>query len=135
MLIRSNELTPGMIRVGFATAALLVLAAIVLIVGAGCSSEAVEDEGLAEQDREALASLGYVATEVARAGGLPSEKKVLVIGIDGMDYMITTRLLDEGKLPTFRKLAEDGGFSPLLSSIPPQSPVAWSNFITGQDAG
>jgi len=124
-----------MIRVGGRAAAILILAVAALISGAGCSSEAIEDEGLAAQDREALASLGYVATEIAQAGGLPSEKKVLVVGIDGMDYLITTRLMDEGKLPAFKRLAETGGFSPLLSSTPPQSPVAWSNFITGADPG
>jgi predicted AlkP superfamily phosphohydrolase/phosphomutase len=52
-----------------------------------------------------------------------------------MDWLITSRLMDEGKLPHFRALANEGGFSALLSSIPPQSPVAWSNFITGADPG
>jgi predicted AlkP superfamily phosphohydrolase/phosphomutase len=32
-------------------------------------------------------------------------------------------------------MAEDGAFSPLETSIPPQSPVAWSDFITGLDSG
>ncbi len=52
-----------------------------------------------------------------------------------MDPRLTQRLMDEGKLPNFRRLAEGGGFSPLTSSTPPQSPVAWSNFITGQNPG
>jgi predicted AlkP superfamily phosphohydrolase/phosphomutase len=121
---------------GRAMLALLAVAGIAaIVVGAGCSSGISQDEGLSDADREALASLGYVAGEVESRGGLPEHKRVLVLGIDGMDYLITTRLLDEGKLPTFRKLAEEGGFSPLLSSIPPQSPVAWSNFITGADPG
>jgi predicted AlkP superfamily phosphohydrolase/phosphomutase len=132
MLNRNDGATRCMTRVGPRIAALIALA---LFLGPGCSSEAVKDEGLAQQDREALASLGYVGSEVARAGGLPAGKKVLVLGIDGMDYTITSRLLDEGKLPTFKRLAEEGGMSPLLSSIPPQSPVAWSNFITGADPG
>ncbi len=112
----------------------LVLALAIAML-AGCTSNVAQDEGLAEEDRAALASLGYVAAEIREAGGLDSSKKVLVIGIDGMDYLITTRMMDEGKLPTFKALAEAGGFSPLLSSIPPQSPVAWSNFITGADPG
>jgi len=122
---------PTFPRVGRCAMALALASALL----AGCSSDAVQDQGLAEQDREALASLGYVSNEVREAGGVDSEKKVLVIGIDGMDYLITSRMMDEGKLPTFKSIADDGGFSPLLSSIPPQSPVAWSNFITGADPG
>ena len=114
---------------------IVLMLAMLAVLMAGCSGEAVQDEGLAQQDREALASLGYVADEVRESGGLDSAKKVLVIGIDGMDYLITTRMMDQGKLPMLSTLAERGGFSPLLSSIPPQSPVAWSNFITGADPG
>ena len=121
---------------GFRFAALCASLAVVAVFGmAGCTSDVAEDDGLSPEDREALASLGYVAEEVARGGGVDVGKRVLVIGIDGMDYTITTKLMDEGKLPTFKALAEKGGFKPLLSSIPPQSPVAWSNFITGADPG
>ncbi|MFQ5745013.1 MAG: alkaline phosphatase family protein [Acidobacteriota bacterium] len=62
-----------------------------------------------------------------RAGG----KRVIVLGIDGMDYALTQRLISEGRLPNLQRLAESGGFSPLGTSVPPQSPVAWSDFITG----
>lgn len=61
--------------------------------------------------------------------------KVLIIGMDGLDPNITAQLIKAGRLPHFQRLAAQGGFSPLGTSIPPQSPVAWSNFITGQDPG
>ena len=41
----------------------------------------------------------------------------------------------EGRLPNFARLAAPGGFAPLATSMPPQSPVAWSTFITGLDPG
>jgi len=41
----------------------------------------------------------------------------------------------EGKMPNFAKLEAQGDFRPLTTSIPPQSPVAWSNLITGMNAG
>ena len=63
------------------------------------------------------------------------DKRVIVLGIDGMDHRIVEELFAQGKLPNLRRLAEEGGFRPLWSSIPPQSPVAWSNFITGQNPG
>jgi predicted AlkP superfamily phosphohydrolase/phosphomutase len=62
-------------------------------------------------------------------------KRVLVLGFDGMDYALTKKLMDEGKLPNFSRLSKSGTFGPLQTAIPPQSPVAWSNFITGMDSG
>jgi len=43
--------------------------------------------------------------------------------------------MDAGKLPNFARLRQSGSFSPLATSIPAESPVAWSTFITGLDAG
>jgi len=65
----------------------------------------------------------------------PVGKRVIVLGFDGMDYGLTRRLMSEGRLPNFERLSRIGTFQPLGTSIPPQSPVAWSNFITGMDAG
>ncbi|HUE87681.1 MAG TPA: alkaline phosphatase family protein [Vicinamibacterales bacterium] len=62
-------------------------------------------------------------------------KRVIVLGFDGLDYDLTKSLIDRGRLPNFARLATSGGFSPLGTSIPPQSPVAWSTFITGLDPG
>lgn len=41
----------------------------------------------------------------------------------------------DGDMPNLEKLADMGGFMSLGTSTPPQSPVAWSNFITGMDPG
>lgn len=38
-------------------------------------------------------------------------------------------------MPHFAQLAAQGDFRRLTTSIPPQSPVAWSNLITGMNAG
>ncbi len=52
-----------------------------------------------------------------------------------MDPQLLTRFMQEGKMPNFATLAQRGSFKRLTSSIPPQSPVAWSNMITGMNAG
>jgi predicted AlkP superfamily phosphohydrolase/phosphomutase len=62
-------------------------------------------------------------------------RRVIVLGVDGLDYDLVRRLLDQGRLPHMQRLAAAGGFSPLETTIPPQSPVAWSTFITGVDPG
>jgi len=62
-------------------------------------------------------------------------RKVLCLGLDGMDPGLLRRFLAEGALPNFARLIAAGDFRVCGTSIPPQSPVAWSSFITGQDPG
>lgn len=57
--------------------------------------------------------------------------RLFVLGIDGMDPVILRRLMDAGRMPNFSALARRGGMSTLATTMPPQSPVAWSSFITG----
>jgi predicted AlkP superfamily phosphohydrolase/phosphomutase len=71
------------------------------------------------------------SSRASRTGG----KKVIVIGIDGMDPRLCESMMAEGLLPNFQKLRASGGFSRLGSSVPPQSPVAWANFINGAGPG
>lgn len=58
-----------------------------------------------------------------------------MLGVDGADPVILRRMMDQGKLPNFSRLAELGGFQELGTSNPPQSPVAWASFTTGLDPG
>ncbi len=81
------------------------------------------------------AAIGCGGGDSAKGSAASGEKKVIVIGFDGMDPKILSRLMQEGKMPNFKKLSEEGDFSELGTSMPPQSPVAWSDFITGMDAG
>jgi len=57
--------------------------------------------------------------------------KVIVIGVDGMDPGFVERHWDV--LPNLARLRRQGSFSRLRTTTPPQSPVAWSTFITGLD--
>ena len=67
--------------------------------------------------------------------GDTSSQRVVVLGFDGMDYRVTRELMANGRMPNFSRVAAAGAFSPLRTSIPPQSPVAWSSVITGLDPG
>jgi predicted AlkP superfamily phosphohydrolase/phosphomutase len=64
----------------------------------------------------------------------PAER-MIILGVDGMDPVMLAQFMRDGDTPNLKKLAEQGGFTPLGTSTPPQSPVAWSNFITGMDPG
>jgi predicted AlkP superfamily phosphohydrolase/phosphomutase len=62
-------------------------------------------------------------------------RRVVVLGLDGLDYGLTERMLAEGKLPNLARLRKQGCFKPLGTTVPPISPVAWSSFQTGVNPG
>ncbi len=57
--------------------------------------------------------------------------QVIVIGVDGMDPEFVERHWAD--LPNLARLRDRGSFARLATTTPPQSPVAWSTFITGLD--
>ena len=69
-----------------------------------------------------------------RPGPQPLPRLVL-LGFDGMDLTLTRELLDAGQLPNLANLARQGAFVPLDTSMPPESPVAWANVLTGTRPG
>jgi predicted AlkP superfamily phosphohydrolase/phosphomutase len=88
--------------------------------------------------RSAQAAGGPVANywlgggkRVSRTAG----KKMIVIGIDGMDPRLCETMMKAGMLPNLDEFRTKGGFSDLATSVPPQSPVAWANFINGAGPG
>jgi len=58
-------------------------------------------------------------------------RQVIVIGVDGMDPEFVER--HWASLPNLARLRDRGNFARLATTTPPQSPVAWSTFITGLD--
>ncbi len=58
-------------------------------------------------------------------------RQVIVIGVDGMDPEFVERHWAD--LPNLAYLRDRGSFARLATTTPPQSPVAWSTFITGLD--
>jgi len=64
-----------------------------------------------------------------------SEKKVIILGFDGIDPDLLSKWMDEGKLPNLKRLGESGTFLELGTTNPAESPVAWSSFATGTNPG
>jgi len=65
----------------------------------------------------------------------PLVRRLIFVGFDGQDAAITERMMAEGKLPNFSKLAERGGYRRLRTTFPSVTPVAWSSFTTGTNPG
>jgi predicted AlkP superfamily phosphohydrolase/phosphomutase len=83
--------------------------------------------------------LALVVLSALAAGLLPAQpapnKKLIILGFDGVDAKLTQQWMDEGKLPNLAKLRGQGAFAPLLPTIPSQTPVSWSTFSTGLNPG
>jgi predicted AlkP superfamily phosphohydrolase/phosphomutase len=58
-------------------------------------------------------------------------RKVIVLGLDGLDPCVAERLMDAGAMPNLAKLRAAGGYQRLRTTFPALSPVAWSTFATG----
>lgn len=62
-------------------------------------------------------------------------KKMVIVGLDGLDPNLVDKFMAEGALPNLSKLAADGGYERLKTTLPALSPVAWSSFQTGVNPG
>jgi predicted AlkP superfamily phosphohydrolase/phosphomutase len=58
-------------------------------------------------------------------------RKLIFLGLDGLDPGLVERYMKAGKLPNFARLQASGDFRRLRTTFPALSPVAWSTFATG----
>jgi predicted AlkP superfamily phosphohydrolase/phosphomutase len=63
------------------------------------------------------------------------DRKIIILGFDGLSPITIDSLMEQGKLPNFKELKENGTYSHLRTTNPSQSPVAWTGFSTGQNPG
>ncbi len=82
-----------------------------------------------------FAGLFFYNSVKKRANPGLSEKKVIILGFDGIDPDLLSKWMDEGKLSNLKRLGEKGTFLELGTTNPAESPVAWSSFATGTNPG
>lgn len=91
--------------------------------------------------RQFLAAAGSALAATCAWGSpaiLPRRRRferIIVLGIDGMDPGLLERYRREGRMPNAEALTQRGCFRPLRTTCPPQSPVAWSDFVSGTNPG
>jgi len=61
-------------------------------------------------------------------------RRVIMLGLDGLEPTLVERMMDEGRLPHLSELRRRGTYRRLATSTPALSPVAWSTFATGCDS-
>jgi len=57
---------------------------------------------------------------------------LVVIGIDGATWDVIDPMIENGELPNFARLKQQGAWAPLITVGPQVSPVVWTTFSTGQ---
>lgn len=63
------------------------------------------------------------------------DRKLIFLGIDGLDPVLLEGMMERGEAPHFRRLSERGTYRRLATIDPPQSPVVWSTIATGCTPG
>jgi hypothetical protein len=92
-------------------------------------SEALAARGL-DLRRLDLDSVDFLAADT---GSVPprTSARLLIIGLDGLDWEIADPLLDRGRMPNLKALIDRGARAKLLSIAPLLSPVVWTTIATG----
>jgi len=70
-----------------------------------------------------------------RKPGPARARRVVILGLDGLEPSLVEAGMQEGWLPSFARLARKGSYQTLATTCPPLSPVAWSTFATGVNPG
>lgn len=62
-------------------------------------------------------------------------KHVLIIGVDGGAFSLIRPWAEQGYLPNFKRLLDEGVSCDLLTTFPPVTSPAWPSFMTGMNPG
>ncbi|MFQ5821938.1 MAG: alkaline phosphatase family protein, partial [Candidatus Heimdallarchaeota archaeon] len=63
------------------------------------------------------------------------EKRVIIIGLDGMPWHILELLIDRGVMPNLKNVVKKGARGTLKSTIPPYTSASWTSISTGVNPG
>lgn len=79
--------------------------------------------------------LGIIIGKNMRQNTPKIDKKIIILGFDGMSPEIVDEMMRDGQLPNLSLLKEKGSYARLATTTPAESPVAWSGFSTGKNPG
>ncbi len=85
---------------------------------------------------ESVIQRGLASGGTKPGGGRSAvSERVLIIGLDGATLDVLNPLMAEGRMPRLQAAVAAGACGPLLSTIPPITPAAWTTFLTGKQPG
>ena len=81
-----------------------------------------------------LVVLALCLQPLACGPGAGDGRRVLILGLDGMDPQTMDLMMSEGLLPNFARLRQEGAYGRLESQKPLLSPIIWTTIATGKTA-
>jgi tetratricopeptide (TPR) repeat protein len=72
------------------------------------------------------------AVEALRATARPTGRRLILVGLDGLDWGLLDRLIAAGRCPTLARLKREGAWADLVSHQPVLSPLIWTSMGTGR---
>jgi predicted AlkP superfamily phosphohydrolase/phosphomutase len=60
-----------------------------------------------------------------------ADRKVAVVGLDSITPVMIERFLEEGRMPSLKRLRDQGWSSEITPTMPPTTPAAWTAIATG----
>jgi len=81
---------------------------------------------------EVHATYPRMAFEDLAAAARPTGEKVVLVGLDGLDWVLLDRLIAEGRCPVFARMKRKGAWAELVSHKPVLSPLIWTSMATGR---
>lgn len=64
----------------------------------------------------------------------PPESRVVVVGMDGLEYSLLDRMVATGDLPNFKALMDEGSRAEVTVTQPIMSPILWTTAASGYPA-
>lgn len=62
----------------------------------------------------------------------PARTRVIVVGVDGLDWRVLDQLIEQGRLPNIQRFLEGAASGRLITLAPTSSPVIWASVATGK---
>jgi len=67
-----------------------------------------------------------------KAAARPTGEKLVIVGLDGLDWVLLDRLIGEGRCPTFAEMKRNAAWGEIVSRQPVLSPLIWTTMGTGR---
>ena len=89
--------------------------------------------------RSRFATLPVAGVLLVAVGCAPAERtappepaRILLVGVDGLEWSVAAPMVRRGELPNLRTLMERGAWGTIETSEPTLSPVVWTTIATGK---
>lgn len=108
---------------------------ITLVALASCGKDPVADPVIAESSAPTIETKGTDSSSARAEVEVETPvARVLLLGIDGLEWSVLGPMLDSGRMPNFARFIARGAAGQLHTMLPTYSPILWATIATGRTA-